>query len=452
VCLGIALLAFAASWTRFPNFIFGCVDYAERGYVALIDYMSVPELHPDLRIIYIDDKSFADEAARSSVWRMRHAQLLRALSEAGARAVAFDFTFADRGTGDEALAAAIRDRGATRVVIGGEPPPGLADGAASELPVSPALKAVLGPGEVASLAVGGSIDALATSLLRRRVLLAEGPAPEETARVRKVADARTTFPLRVKVVWEESRRGRDRITARIDMARRAVVLWDGVEELEVIPCAIRLQQHGSRAGEEASALPQRLRPATLAQIAKPYTVVESWIRDSLRDNFRTNYSGKVVLVASNIGDFTFKQGDETIYGYSIHASAINALLLGRHPAEPGIAWQFALLAFLAAGAAAFRRLVPRGDCTIALPVWGFKVPCPVTLLAAAAAYLLIAAAIFAHRGTVLDVVYGVAALVAGYYVSGWPVLSPPSADAPGSARRRDVRRGTQGRRSRHERV
>ena len=36
MCLGVALLAFAASWTRFPNFIFGCVDYAERGYVATV--------------------------------------------------------------------------------------------------------------------------------------------------------------------------------------------------------------------------------------------------------------------------------------------------------------------------------------------------------------------------------------------------------------------------------
>ena len=141
--------------------------------------MSVPELHGALRIIYIDDKSFADESTRGDVWRTRHARLLRELTRAGASVVAFDWTFEDQGKGDDALAAAIREAGATRVIVGAEPPLGDAD--AVNLPVSPVLKAVLRPGQVASLSVGGSTSALAASVLRRRVLVAEASSGEESS-------------------------------------------------------------------------------------------------------------------------------------------------------------------------------------------------------------------------------------------------------------------------------
>ena len=417
--LVLASLIFAASWTRFPNFLFGCVDYAERGYLSLIDYMSVPELHGALRIIYIDDKSFADEATRADTWRTRHARLLRELTRAGASVVAFDLTFADQGKGDSALAGAIREAGATRVIVGAEPPIG--DAATADLPVSPTLKAVLRPGQIASLSVGGSTSALASSVLRRRVLVAEAPLPEESAAVVKVPEARPTLPLQVKLAWEESRAGRNRVLARFDVARDELVLLDGAARLETIPCAVRFRQHGAHRDQEATILLQRLRPALLEQISKPYTLIESWIRDSLAGNFE-QYRGKVVLIGSNIGDYTFQAPGETIYGYSIHASVVNSLLLGRHSSEPGIAWQFTLLALLAAVAGTCRVALPRGDVTLPIPAFGFKVPCPVTLLGLAVAYLFVAAAVYANTRTIVDVVYGAAAITAGYYVSKWSVL------------------------------
>jgi CHASE2 domain-containing sensor protein len=430
----VAGVVFAASWTRFPNFLFGCVDYAERGYLSLIDYMSVPELHGALRIIYIDDKSFADEATRGDTWRTRHAGLLRELTRAGASVAAFDLTFADQGKGDDALAAAIREAGATRVIVGAEPPVGTADAAAIDLPVSPTLKAVLRPDQVASLSVGGSTSALMTSVLRRRVLVAEAPLPstssgravQDDIGVVRVPEARATLPLQIKLAWEESRSGRGRVLARIDMARDELVLFDGAVRLETIPCAVRLRRHGGHGDQEATILLQRLRPALLEQISKPYTLVESWIRDGLVGNF-DQYRGKVVLIGSNIGDYTFQAPNETVYGYSIHASVVNSLLLGRHSSEPGIGWQFALLAVLAGLAGTCRVAVPRGDVTIPIPAFGFKVPCPLTLLGLAAAYLLVAAAVYANTRTIVDVVYGTVAITAGYYVSRWSVLGEPPA-------------------------
>ena len=184
--------------------------------------MSVPELHGALPIIYVDDKSFADESTRGDVWRTRHARLLRELTRAGAGVVALDLTFEDQGKGDDALAAAIREAGATRVIVGAEPPLGDAD--AVNPRVSPVLKAVLRPGQVASLSVGGSTSALATSVLRRRVLVADASSGQESSSgsgpglgadtgVIRVPEARATLPLQIKLAWEESRPGRSRVLA-----------------------------------------------------------------------------------------------------------------------------------------------------------------------------------------------------------------------------------------------
>jgi hypothetical protein len=82
---------------------------------------------------------------------------------------------------------------------------------------------------------------------------------------------------------------------------------------------------------------------------------------------------------------------------------------------------------LAAFAGTCRVAVPRGDVAIPIPAFGFKVPCPVTLLGLAAAYLLVAAAVYANTRTIVDVVYGAAAIAAGYYVSRWSVLASPGA-------------------------
>ena len=102
---------------------------------------------------------------------------------------------------------------------------------------------------------------------------------------------------------------------------------------------------------------------------------------------------------------------------------VNSLLLGSNMSEPGIAWQFTLLALLAAVAGTCRVALPRGDVTLPIPAFGFKVPCPVTLLGLAVAYLFVAAAVYANTRTIVDVVYGAAAITAGYYVSKWSVLS-----------------------------
>ena len=60
---------------------------------------------------------------------------------------------------------------------------------------------------------------------------------------------------------------------------------------------------------------------------------------------------------------------------------------------------------------------PRGDVTIPIPAFGFKVPCPLTLLGLAGAYLFVAVAIYADARTIIDVVYRAALITVGYYVS-----------------------------------
>jgi hypothetical protein len=294
------------------------------------------------------------------------------------------------------------------------------------------------------------------------VLVADASAAQESSSfsghdrgasrgVVRVPEARATLPLQIKMAWEESRSGRGRMLARIDTARDEVVLFDGAARMESIPCAVRLRRHGAHRDQEATILLQRLRPTLLEQISKPYTLVESWIRDGLAGNF-DQYRGKIVLIGSNIGDYTFQSPHETVYGYSIHASVVNSLLLGRHSSEPGLGWQFALLAVLASLAGTCRVAVPRGDLTIPIPAFGFKVPCPLTLLGLAGAYLLVAAAVYANTRTIVDVVYGAGAIAVGYYVSTWSVLGRPPALSAASARAAAPRPAARNRRARGESV
>lgn len=408
----VAGLVFAASWTRFPNFFLGSVDYVERGYLSLIDFTTVSRLHPDLRIIYIDDKDFAAQK-QSRKWRARHARILRALVGAGASVVAFDFTFTDAYTDDPLLAAAIRDAGATRIVLGAEPAPSPSDPSRSYLPVSASLAAVLKPGQLASLAVGDTGTALSTPVLRRYVRLANARAT-----TMGVFDAQPTFPLQIKLAWEASRRGKP-IVARINDGRGQIDLWDGSTRVEAIPCAIHLDDEGGGTEQHANVLFRRLRSTALEHVSKPYDLVESWIDESLMDNFKSNYQGKVVLIGSNFGDYTLQLANETVYGYAIHASIVNSLLERSHPREPGVVGQIALLCLVALAAGMGRVVCPRGDYPLPVSLLGWKINCPITLLALCAAYLLVSVFVYSRMQVVLDVTYGAAAIVAGYYVRNW---------------------------------
>ena len=121
--------------------------------------------------------------------------------------------------------------------------------------------------------------------------------------------------------------------------------------------------------------------------------------------------------------------------------------------EPGIGWQFALLAVLAAFAGTCRVAVPRGDVTIPIPAFGFKVPCPLTLLGLAGAYLLVAAAVYANTRTIVDVVYGAGAITIGYYVSKWSGLGTrQTALTPAPERVASPRPAARNRRARRESV
>jgi CHASE2 domain-containing sensor protein len=150
----LAGLIFFASWLRFPNFLFGCVDYLEHAYFDLAGHSISSQVHPDLRLIYIEEKEkndpwyFGDEESRRR-WRVYHAKLLESLTKAGARIVAFDFAFPESSPFDNELAVAIRNAGKTRVIIGYIPEPGRL-----EPEVSDKLKPALGSGQLASIRVG----------------------------------------------------------------------------------------------------------------------------------------------------------------------------------------------------------------------------------------------------------------------------------------------------------
>ncbi|HEX4998352.1 MAG TPA: CHASE2 domain-containing protein [Terriglobia bacterium] len=400
---GLAVLVFFCAWLRFPNFLGGCVDYAERPYYALIDYYS-PPLHPDLRVIHIKD--FPDGNARL-IWRKRHAVLLRALAEAGARVVAFDITFDQASEYDTDFVAAIQDAGKTRIVLGYLP-----------LPTPHNISANLGPAlrpdfvELGSVRVASQTADHGKTAPRRLVVLAHGdPGPP--------VSLEPTFPLQVKLAWERAKRDHA-IRALPDLARGQLNLVDAGILVDSVPSEFSIENNDVKHTLRASFFSQRIPPTTLEEASEEYSVVEESINTGQRVNLE-KYKDKVVLIGADVAEDRVHpvESSEETYGYAIHAGIINALLSGKYPHHAGIAAQAALLFLLGLSAGVGGAMIPAGARPVPVPFMGKEVQLPLTLIVMIGVYVAAAVELFATAQLILDPVYNVASLIAGYYLSGF---------------------------------
>ncbi|MBZ5537590.1 MAG: CHASE2 domain-containing protein [Acidobacteriia bacterium] len=411
----LAGLILSASWLRFPNFLFGCVDYLERAFFSLAGYSRSAHVDPNLRIIYIEERGkddpwyFGDEEARLK-WRARHAKLVGGLAQAGARIIAFDFAFPDPSPFDKEFAGAIRNAGATRVILGYEPVPGQPQPA-----VSPTLAAVLGPDQISSVKVGGERKDYGGSFYRY-IKLSES---------RSIGSATTssiaTFPLQIKLVWESQKKGAP-VTALVNEVRSRVVLRAGTEQFESIPCRIQRQDDTGGEYKTASLVLNMVEPVELDAISKPYNLVQKWI-DEEPENLVSNYKGRIVLVGVQMEKEKFQVGpDQTPFGYRIHASVVSNLLQGGYPRELGIVGQMTVLFLLCLGAGITRVAVPGGHRPMPIQLFGREWNLPLSLIFLLGSLVVVTVLIYNHAQIHLDIVYQASALVAGYYVTGW-VLS-----------------------------
>ena len=426
----LAGLILSASWLRFPNFLFGCVDYLERAFLSLAGYTRSTHVDPNLRIIYIEERGkddpwyFGDEEARLK-WRARHAKLVSGLAQAGARIIAFDFAFPDPSPYDKEFASAIRNAGATRVILGYEPVPGQLQPA-----VSPTLAAVLGSDQISSVKVGGERKDYGGSFYRY-IKLAES---------RSIGAATTssvaTFPLQIKLVWESQNKGAP-VTALVNEVRGRVVLRAGTEQFEAIPCRIQRQNDTGGAYQTASMLLNMVEPVELDAISKPYALVQKWI-DEEPANLVSNYRGRIVLVGVQMDKEKFQVGPEqNPFGYQIHASVVSNLLQGGHPRELGIVGQMAVLFLLCLGAGLTRVAIPGGHRPMPIQLFGREWNLPLSLIFLLGSLVVVTVLIYNHAQIQLDVVYQACALIAGYYVTGWALSgSRPSGTGKANGKHR----------------
>ena len=421
----LGAVIFAASWMRFPNFLGGCVDYVERPYYKLTAYY-VPKVDDALRIIRIDN--FPKNELERRVWRPRFARVLDALVHAGARVVAFDIPFNDESDFDAPLVTAIQSAGTTRVVLGYEPRPG------QSRPISAAFTPVIDSIALGSILVGEKTAAGPDSAaLPRYILLSHG-------RAGTTLSVEPTFPLQVKLAWESGRLGRP-IRVLPDLSARCLLLRDGGTDFDAIPSRLTIEREDADDILHARFLLQRIWSGDLQAISQPFDVVESWL-DTPADathapvlnasgvrNLRETYAGRLVLIGADVDEDRFEVAPkDVVFGYTVHASVISALLQRTYPHEPGILPQIGLLWLLGMTAGVSRVTFPGGDRTLDVTFLGRKLNVPVTLIVLILLFIGIAIWLFKSRLLMLDPVYDVAALIVGYYLAGplmsrWPLFA-----------------------------
>lgn len=413
-------LIFLASWQRFPNFLYGCVDYLEWKFFALADYSTSRRIDPRLRLIRIDEKEkgdpwyFGDEVARRE-FRKHHAKLVTALGMAGAKIVAFDFTFADSSPYDTSLAEAVRNARETLVIVGSEPMPDRTNSS-----VSPVLASVIGPRQLGSIRVGGKRQDYA-NVYYRHILLAES-----RSHTMAKEEPQPSFPLRIKLAWEELERGKQ-VVLSIDEIESRINLDSGGERIESIPCRIQREKELGATRLAASMVLQMADEADLAAISHPYDKVQKWIEEG-STNLERIYHGSIVIVGLHTKeDLVIPASNGGIHGYEMHASTVSSLLNSIYPRELGNWGHLAVLFFLSLGAGISRVAFPRGLRPFGVRLLGREWSVPQTLLVLLVTYVILAVVLYSRARIYLDVAYHAMALVAGYFAAGWFLLESSGA-------------------------
>jgi hypothetical protein len=165
-------------------------------------------------------------------------------------------------------------------------------------------------------------------------------------------------------------------------------------------------------------------------ISDSIKAVDSWLAAStaasLHQGFK-QYAGKVVLIGPENADEVIPDVTPPLYRYAVHATAIGALISGRLPSELSPVGQFVVFMVLCLTGAATRLLFPTSQKTVNVPVLNFKIELPIVLVGVIVLFVAAAVLTFTSMLILLDPVYSVLALLAGYYATGvlvskWPLV------------------------------
>lgn len=415
--VAVSLVLLVASFYGLLN-IAGAQDLMESGFSALLRTSGSRAFGNDqIRIILVDENSHVGEFPHTNIIqdRQNHAELITALSRAGAKVVALDFDFKNESEQwDSKLAEAIQaasDQG-TQVVIGVD---GVNARGEPEFAIPPTLSPILKDnwGNITSAVEQAGFRQIIYGVVLGDEISA-GPLQNHSDQGVSISPS---FMLQV---LRQFRRNDVSPQPFFDSARQTLKLVDQQNRVvQAIPVV----------GDEMSFDITYPSEDTLSKVRLTYQEVYSR-RDDL-SFLRNNFAGRIVIVGYRQGDLhLISGGGRQMYGSEIQASALSNIFQKIYRKRLSTAYDFsimlamALLGFVAQTKG--RRL--RFEVPFRMPALRKMVRIPVLLSIITILYLGVIFLIYSGTPYVISTTYHLAALFTGYWgtslLSGLQPLQP----------------------------
>jgi len=348
---------------------------------------------PDIKIVLVPENRKDGPAPSGNIeyeHRMFFAKLVRAMTEARAKVVAFDITFAVDSEWDKDFGAAIADaeRNGVKIVSGIDDP----DQNGSRDPESPVDLPLTRLGSIragGSQTEGGPVGT---------ILMAYEPAGD------KENDLAALPSLPLLVVMEQHD---PPLFAEFDDWHQNVQLYSQAPERD-LKLSIPLER------SEGLLLDQATRESL--STARVYA-------DKLNDkitagaSLRRDYENKIVLVGYEYNDTKEILSGETRLGIELHATAISNILNGVFIKTLSPSRNYLIILLMALLGAFLHTSVGRSlefRVPIPIPFTALQLPVPLGVIVVAAAYLIVGFAVYRLGRVYLDVCYHIAALLISY--------------------------------------
>jgi CHASE2 domain-containing sensor protein len=392
-------LVFLASWTGLLNLL-GVDDWMERRFLAHVRrYLHPPRVEDVVLVRGADDGGPFGKPGPA--WRRHYADMVKLLSEAGARVIVFDLYFEDPSEHDASLVEAIRQAEGRRtaVVLGAR---SFRQGGTSPRPnISPVLADL----PVCWGTLGG--DAAQRRIELGRPL--EGAAPSHPSL--RVEALPVVPSLALQAVMQYDAQGDRPASARLRLGEDVVEVQAGARRRRIPVLDSRLGFIVDVAAPSAFWSPSY--QSVLTRSGDPKAVAD--------------VAGKIVVIGFETPEEVWSDADgRARYGMEIQASAIAQILGGSFLLRPRAAAQYGSI--LLTGAVGWllrtRLALFRRSFKLSLPAMGRPVEINPAFLVFLAAYALLAFAACKVWRMVPRISYDLAALFLTYLAVGWATREP----------------------------
>lgn len=431
---GLSVLAVVAVTVLFWLHVFnqfGLDDGIERVFLKFASPLVGVTRSSEVVLIGIDEistgelGSYRQNTVANAAWREYHAELVRKLTSAKARAVAFDLYFPAAGPdyrgATEEFADAIRtaqEAGKPRIVIGST-----RGYATDEI-----LAGAIGDADVGLVDIARTTANLYGKDYVGRVLLAEMTLTRTAAGDQRRLLRPLPMPLAIYLASQRAEKGTGRVTfepshreLRIDWERAAPTIID----VDVESCRT------DDAGCATSGEPSFAGAAMVYRAVLPFWVrgassfrTDPYVNMRDLDDLDADFSDRIVIVGAETGEEKVELGpgrpDDTIYGYQVLARVVTDLIHNRYPRRAGAGLQVAAFAVLVAIGLVARLRLPFREIDVSLPLLG-QMRLRLGFFIVMAAFLFVAFRVFRSEQLLFDLAYDVIALVLGYFAV--PALS-----------------------------